>query len=91
MKSSPSPIDRNGVPIEVGEKVKTTTIPDSLLRGLPKEDQAAIQKQQGADLSVSEIDNRGYVWVEVVESKTEEEYSSRTFSLEPLCLEVIPS
>ncbi len=91
MKPSPNTIDRNGVPIKVGEKVLITTIPDSLLRGLPVEDQTAIKNQQGAVLPVSEIDDYGYVWVEVVESTTDNEYSSRTFSLEPLCLEVMPS
>ncbi len=56
--------DCNGVPVEVGSKVKVISVPDTLLNKIPENEVANLKSMIGKVFTVYEIDEWGGVWVE---------------------------
>ena len=61
------PIDRNGVPITLGEHVIFEKATEDLLRDLPAEDQLAIRTQVGKVLEVKGFNDQGNPELEFVD------------------------
>ena len=55
------PIDMNGLKIIKGSKVRIPVAPDSLLSGMPEEDQSAIRAIISKKLFVKDFDQYGHV------------------------------
>lgn len=61
-------LDCDGYALSAGDVVLLVKVPDSLLSGLPVEDQDAIRSQIGKVLKVDAFDNYGNAEVEFVDN-----------------------
>ena len=77
------PIDLAGNELREGDKVKILAIPDSLLKGLEEKDQDVVKNCEGEVMTITEVDEYGYMWVKKPTLETEDQYESNSFSLEP--------
>ena len=77
------PKDAEGNLIKEGDAVKILNIPESIIHDLDEESKHTVKKCEGSVMVINEIDDYGYAWVEKVTSKTEEEYKSNSFGMEP--------
>ena len=77
------PKDFEGNLIQEGGTVKILSIPESLIHDLDEESKHTVKNCEGTVMVINEIDDYGYAWVEKVTSKTEEEYKSNSFGMEP--------
>ena len=78
-------LDINAQELNIGDTVEILTIPEWFIENLSPEDLKLLQSQIAKELSVVDIDDY-YVWLEVPINKTETEYESHLFGLEPNCL-----
>lgn len=71
MKYPLKPIDANGKSVVQGDKVFFTKAPESLIRGLPLEDQNAIKAQEGKPMQVIGFDEYGHaeMWFTAADGK----------------------
>jgi len=77
------PIDCNGYGLKESDYVLVKTIPESLTHNLPEESQSYIKSCEGEIMKINEIDDYGFLWLELVVIENTEEYYSEKFSLEP--------
>lgn len=85
MANKPIASDASGKPIAVGDFVRVEKIPDSLLQGLPADEQDELRACVGQTLKVEDIDERGNVWIgfgATKEGYDEARYSGHSFALE---------
>jgi hypothetical protein len=78
------PIDAEGNRIKEGDVVRIDTIPDSLVADyLDDEGKRTVRGSEGKEMIITEIDEYGFVWVEVILLQTEDQYNTHSFSMEP--------
>jgi len=84
-KGFPLPnIDSEGNQIKEGDIIRINVIPDSLVADyLEEEEKRTVRECAGKEMKITEIDEYGFVWVEVILLKTENEYNTQSFSMEP--------
>ena len=78
-------LDINAQELNIGDKVEILTIPEWFIESLSPEDLKLLQSQIAKKLAIVDIDDY-FVWLEVPINKTETEYESHLFGLEPNCL-----
>ena len=78
-----SPLDSEGNALKEGDKVNILQVPDWLIHDLDEESQEVIKGCEGQLMTIYEIDDYGYMWVEKPVLETEEEYESHSFCMEP--------
>ncbi|MES9859736.1 MAG: hypothetical protein ABW157_02220 [Candidatus Thiodiazotropha sp. LLP2] len=77
------PYDAEGSELQTGDTVKILHIPEGLLNNLDKETINIIKNCEGNLMTIYEIDDYGYMWVEKTILETDDEYESHSFSMEP--------
>jgi hypothetical protein len=82
-------LDCKGKRIKTGGKVIFLSVEESLLSGLPPEDQSAIKAQKDKTHIVADIDERGYLEIEFEHTRPDSEVTYHTIWASPLCFEVI--
>jgi hypothetical protein len=76
-------LDNAGNTISVGDNVVILVIPEWLVHDLPQQEAEHIKSCVGEETIVREIDRYGYLWVHVVTSDSNEDYSEQRFAMEP--------
>jgi hypothetical protein len=77
-------IDPEGNEINVGDIIRINIIPDSLLADYLNDDEKKTVKGcEGREMKITEIDEYGFLWVEVILLSTEDRYDTHSFSIEP--------
>jgi hypothetical protein len=64
MKHQSRLVDRSGKALKKGNIVRIERIPESLLRGLPKEDQQAIESCRGKSFAIAGFNSSGEAEIE---------------------------
>lgn len=77
------PNDSEGNVLKEGDNVKILHIPDWLIHDLEEDAQKAIKSCKGQIMTIYEVDDYGYMWVEKPTLETEDTYESHSFSMEP--------
>lgn len=77
------PIDCDGVRIQETDFVLVRKIPESLTHDFDQESKKHVMSCEGKIMKIDEIDDYGFVWLELVVLETGSQYVSEKFSLEP--------
>jgi len=77
------PYDAEGNELKTGDIVKILHIPEWLLNNLDEEATKIIKSCEWSLMTIYEIDDYGYMWVEKPILETDDEYESHSFSMEP--------
>jgi hypothetical protein len=80
------PIDCNGTVLNVGDSVVLLRVPDSLLQGLPGEDQSAIKSEVGSNWEVISFEDSGLVEIQCEYQSPDADVAYRTIWIAPECL-----
>ncbi len=79
-------IDANGQALELADKVKIIKISDWLLENLDKDALRLLETCLGKTMPIIDIDEHGFIWLEIVINSSQTNYESHLFGLEPNCL-----
>ena len=77
------PCDAQGQFLREGDSVRVLRIPDELVHGLSDEAQQALKSCEGEVMTIYEVDDYGFMWVEKPVLETEDRYESHSFSMKP--------
>jgi hypothetical protein len=86
---TPRPVDRLGVPLSVGTRVRVLEIAAYLKERLPSDEWARLQTMVGEVFEVSEIDEYGQAWVEKWFQSDEEGRYCHSLALESHEMEAV--
>jgi hypothetical protein len=64
MKTEPTPVDRAGIPLLLGTRVRLLEIAAFLKEQVPADEWERLQTMVGGVFAVSEIDEYGAAWIE---------------------------
>lgn len=79
--------DSEGRSLQTGDRVLYLEARETLLAGLPADDQAAIRAQVGKEMTVEGFDDYGHVELEFLEQG--DKYINHTIWVEPDCLKKV--
>jgi len=77
------PVDCSGEMIKKFDSVLVRKIPESLIHDMEEESRRNIMACEGRTMKIIEIDEYGFVWLELIVLETSSEYNSESFVLEP--------
>jgi hypothetical protein len=83
--------DCKGKAITAGDKVIYWIVEETLLNGLPYEDQIAINDQKYKSHIVVDIDDRGFLEIDFEHTRPNSEIIYHTIWVPPYCFELAPS
>jgi hypothetical protein len=84
------PVDRNGVTVRVGDRVRAVTLAGDWFDRLPSDEREKVESMIGEILTVYEIDEYGQPWVQKEwPDESEGQYESHSIALEPWEMEFV--
>ena len=77
------PLDCDGEIVKELDYVLIKIIPESLTHNIEEESKSHIESCEGKTMQIIEIDDYGFLWLELVVLESSSEYICEKFSLEP--------
>ncbi len=89
MKKKREICDCNGIPVSVGSKVRVLSVPDWLLKQVPRNETGNLQNAVSNVFEITEIDEWGGAWVEISWLGYDQEICHQSLSLDANEMEVV--